>query len=181
MQGLTSAYEAKARFLKDHSQRVAAYAAQLARACGSTAEEIEAIRHAAELHDIGKVAIPEEILQKQGKLTDGQCHALREHPALSEMLVSGLEFLAAILPIIRHHHERVDGAGYPDGLKGKDIPRLARMLSLADAYEAMTAERPYRKALSAKEAAAEILKKSGLQFDAKFAKIFLDRVLSLDS
>lgn len=181
MQSLTSAYEAKAQFLKDHSERVAEYAVKLARACGATAGEIEAIRHAAELHDIGKVAIPENILHKKGKLTGKQQDALRRHPLLSEQLMSGLEFLAGILPIVRHHHERVDGTGYPDGIKGGEIHPLARMLSLADAFEAMTAERPYREALSAQEAAAEIIKKSDLQFDGKMAKIFIDRVLSLNS
>lgn len=181
MQSLTSAYEAKAQFLKDHSERVAEYAVKLARACGATVGEMETIRHAAELHDIGKVAIPEKILHKKGKLTSKQQDALRKHPILSEELVSGLEFLASILPIVRHHHERFDGTGYPDGMKGEDIPPLARMLSLADAFEAMTAKRPYREALSAQEAASEILKESGLQFDDKMAKIFIDRVLSLDS
>jgi len=181
MEALSDAYEAKAHFLKNHSSRVASYAVKLAKACDARADEIETLRHSAQLHDIGMISVPEKILWKKSRLTRQQENVVREHPMLGEKIVSGLEFLKSLLPVIRHHHERSDGGGYPDGLQGDEIPQLARMLALADAFDAMTAKRPYREALSVQEAALEIVKKIDLQFDAKLAKIFVDRVISSDT
>jgi len=181
IEALADAYEAKAHFLKNHSTRVASYAVKLAKACDATADEIETLRHAAQLHDIGMISVPDKILWKKGRLTQQQEKTIREHPVLGEKIVSGLEFLKPLLPVIRHHHERPDAGGYPDGLHGDQIPQLARMLAIADAFDAMTAKRPHREALSVQEAALEIVKKTDLQFDAKLAKIFVERVVSSDT
>jgi response regulator RpfG family c-di-GMP phosphodiesterase len=174
---VASAYEAKDQYLRRHSERVAAFACALGKACDASPEELEQLRHAARLHDIGKVSVSEHILDKNGELSEEELELMSRHPVMGERMLQGIDFLNPILPIVRHHHEHVDGTGYPDGLQGKKIPKLARILSIADAYEAMTAPRPWRKPLSSKAALKEIHDASGLQFDAKLAKIFCRRIV----
>jgi putative nucleotidyltransferase with HDIG domain len=175
------AYEAKDRYLKRHSDRVAAYACALAKAHGASVEEVELVRHAAQLHDIGKLSVSEVLLDKPGGLSESERESVHEHPVLGERMLQGIEFLKPVLPIIRHHHERVDGGGYPDRLEGTAIPRLARVLAVADAYEAMTSPRPWRKPLPPRQALDEISRAAGLQFDEELAKLFCSRVITPDN
>jgi HD-GYP domain-containing protein (c-di-GMP phosphodiesterase class II) len=131
------------------------------------------LRVAALLHDIGKIGIPDSALNKPARLTSAEFLMVKAHPVITAQIVGKIEALAHLVPIIRHHHERWDGTGYPDGLKGDDIPLLARILAVADGFEAMTSERPYRRARSEEEALAELKKCAGSQWDPKVVEAFL--------
>lgn len=135
-----------------HCQRVSDYAVRLGRRAGMAESQLEALRLAAVLHDIGKLTVPAAILNKPGPLTDGEREQVQRHPAAGEEICSPLKSLRAVLPIIRHHHERMNGTGYPDGLEGEEIPLAARVLQIADIYDALTTDRPYRAALPKDEA-----------------------------
>jgi len=177
LKALTARLEARDPYMNGHSRRVGDYACELGKAAGASAEEIALLRTAADLHDIGKTVVNDAILEKPSELNAGERDLIRGHPELGEKLVEPLGFLASARPVIRHHHERVDGSGYPDGLKGEAIPRLARMLTIADAYDAMTTERPWRPALSPEEAGREIRSCAGKQFDPALAETFRGKVL----
>jgi HD-GYP domain-containing protein (c-di-GMP phosphodiesterase class II) len=151
----------------EHSRLVAEYAAMIAFELGWSADEIGLLRIAATLHDVGKFAIPDSILAKPGRLTDKEFEEIRRHPDLGAELVSRIDGLEAIAPWIRHSHERYDGAGYPDGLEGDDIPQAARIIFVADAFDAMTGDRPYRAPSSAAQALAELRRHAGTQFDGR--------------
>ena len=178
LEALVRTFEGKNLCFAGHSERVADHARSLARAADATAEEIEMIHYAGQTVDIGKLAIDERVLAKEGELSAAERQAMCEHPALGESAIQELTFLSAAMPLIRHHHERFDGTGYPGGLKGDKIPLLARMLTIADAFDAMTSDRPYRKAIAAKPAADEILAERGLQFDPELATIFYSCIIS---
>jgi HD-GYP domain-containing protein (c-di-GMP phosphodiesterase class II) len=156
-----------------HGKAVAELAVRIAQRLNRDAAETQVVRLAAELHDSGKVAIPEAILQKPGPLTVKEWDVIREHPIIGADIVARVPSLSVLAPIVRAHHERWDGMGYPDGLKGTDIPFAARILSAADAYVAMTTERPYRRARSAPEAADELRRCSGTQFDPAVVETLL--------
>ena len=141
------AVEAKSPYTQGHADRVTAYALALAEAVGVPADERERLRRGAMLHDIGKISVPDAVLNKPGKLTPEEMAVIREHPAQGVRMVESLESLRDVIPLIRWHHERLDGRGYPDGLKGDEIPRLVRILSVADVYDALASERPYRAAM----------------------------------
>jgi len=174
---LAASLEEKDPYLQGHSKRVGNYARSLGQLVGLSPEEIEHLETAAQLHDIGKVSVSEQIIDKADQLNDEERDAIRRHPSLGEHLVAPLDFLAPVRPIIRHHHEAFDGSGYPDGLEGANIPRLARILSIADAYDAMTSKRPYRNAMTAEQAAAEIQSCAGVQFDKDLADAFCTKVI----
>jgi len=162
--------------LGSHSARVAQLAMALARHAGLDNEAEEPLRYAALFHDIGHIVTPLALLHKPGPLTPAEGRLVRKHVEVGESLLSGLVPSRAELLIVRHHHERYDGTGYPDGLKGEAIPLGARILALADAYDAMTSERPYRRALSREEAAAELERNAGAQFDPELVPVFLKLV-----
>src|ERR1700741_368993 len=143
--GLANALEAKDEYTRGHSERVAELAQRLARAAGLGSPEAKTIAEAGLLHDLGKIGVPEHILRKQGPLTDEEWTVMRRHPLTGAQIVAPLEFFADAALIVRHHHERHDGSGYPDGLKGDDIPVGARIVAIADVYDALTSERPYRR------------------------------------
>lgn len=151
---LAGALEAKDFYTRGHSERVAAFAIALGRHLSVSEQEIEAMRRGGLLHDIGKIAVKESILLKPGHLTDEEMAHIRTHPARGYDICAPLKSLEPSLPIIRSHHERMDGDGYPDGLAGDAIPLVARITAVADAYDAMTTDRPYRKGMSAKTARA---------------------------
>lgn len=142
--------------LGQHCERLALIASAMGAALGLPGRDIVALQRSGYLHDIGKVAVPDHILFKKGPLTADEWTVMMEHPERGERICSNMRSLQAVLPIIRHHHERWDGSGYPDGLKGEDIPLLARILQLADIYDALTTARPYKRAFSAEEAIAII-------------------------
>lgn len=176
MQSLAGAIDAKDKYTKGHSQRVAMYAREIAKRYGYDDEKQEDIYFAGMLHDIGKIGIPNEIINKTGKLTDEEYEMIKTHPVIGAEILSNISEIPNIAVGARWHHERYDGKGYPDGLKGKDIPELARIIGVADAYDAMTSKRSYRDVLSQKIVRAEIEKGIGTQFDPVFAKIMLEMI-----
>src|SRR5262249_13852048 len=144
---LARAVEAKSPFTKGHSDRVTAFALALAEAVGVSAAERELLQRGGVLHDIGKISIPDAILNKPGALTPEERVVIEQHPAQGGKIIEPLESLRDTVPLIRWHHERLDGRGYPDGLKGDQIPHLVRILAVADVYDALLSERPYRAAV----------------------------------
>jgi putative two-component system response regulator len=155
---LACSVEARHSLTDDHSGNLADYAAKLGKNLGMSEEELEELRLGCLLHDIGNVAIPDRILLKPERLSAEETEMVRQHPVTGEKICAPLKSLRRILPIIRHHHERFDGSGYPDGLRGEEIPFPARILQIADVYDALIKDRPYRAALSSEEA-LEILRR----------------------
>ncbi|MDN5279778.1 MAG: hypothetical protein PWR01_3743 [Clostridiales bacterium] len=173
LSALTSAIDAKDSYTRGHSERVTDLSIKLAKEVGVDRADIEKIKLGGLLHDIGKIGIPEGILNKPGRLNDEEFKVIKSHPELGVRIMGKVEFLAGVVPIIKHHHERYDGKGYPDGLEGEKIPLLARVIAVVDTFDAMTTDRPYRKALSTEEALKEIHHCSGTQFDPGIAAIFI--------
>jgi HD-GYP domain-containing protein (c-di-GMP phosphodiesterase class II) len=166
------AIDARDPYTARHSEKVAAYAVELAQALGLPAPACERIRLGALLHDVGKLALERSVLQKVGPLSDDEWRQVRRHPGLSAHIIGGVAHFAAFLPAARHHHERYDGHGYPDGLAGTDIPLDARVLAVADSYDAMTSYRSYRAALPHAEAIRRLEAGAGSQFDPVCVEAF---------
>lgn len=165
--------ESKDPYIREHSMRVTKYAVMLAKEIGLSPKEVEVIENTAQFHDIGKVGVSDTILQKPGELTSEEWEHMKRHPQIGYDIVEPLKVLHIALPGIRHHHERYDGYGYPDRLKGEEIPLSGRILAIADAYEALTSTRPYRKLKTPQEAVAELKNCAGTQFDPKLVELFL--------
>ncbi len=173
---LASALDSKDTGTREHSQRVHRYAVELALEVAPEVGEDETVEYGFVLHDIGKIGIPDEILQKPGPLNDAEWRLMQTHTVLGEQMLQGVTMLqGGGLEVVRSHHERWDGNGYPDGREGKDIPAPARVFAVADALDAMTSHRPYRAALSWDEAGREILAQSGRQFDPDVVRAFTAR------
>ncbi|HEY6759398.1 MAG TPA: HD domain-containing phosphohydrolase [Baekduia sp.] len=166
------AIDARDPYTARHSEKVAHYAVLLAQALGLPPEDCERIHLAGMLHDVGKVALERSILHKPGPLTDDEWAQVRQHPAGSAHIIGAVARFSQYVPGARHHHERWDGRGYPDGLVGETIPLDARILAVADSYDAMTSDRSYRPALSHAEAIKRLLADSGTQFDADCVRAF---------
>jgi putative two-component system response regulator len=169
---LANAIELRDAYTRGHVERVTAVSLLLGQQLNLTASELHQLRFGAILHDIGKIYIRENILQKAGPLTDEEWNQMRQHAALGADMVKNIPYLATSASIIRCHHERWDGRGYPGGLAGKAIPLGARIVAVADAFDAMTTDRPYRAGLPAAEARAEIIKGQGNHFDPEIAQLF---------
>ncbi|MCX7730575.1 MAG: HD domain-containing protein, partial [Candidatus Caldatribacterium sp.] len=150
-----------------HSEVSAGYALEIARSLGLPEEKARLVRWAALVHDVGKIFIPQSILRKPGKLTDEEYELVKLHAVKGEDLLAGIKDLEPVARIVRHHHERFDGTGYPDGLRGEEIPLESRILAVVDAFEAMTSDRPYRRAMGIDEALEELKRSSGTQFDPR--------------
>lgn len=180
MYAMAATLETRDKFTAGHSRKVSRYAVATAEALNLTAEQVAVISAAALLHDIGKIGIPDSILNKTGKLLDEEWELLKQHSSVSATIVGHVPSLNACLPAVRHHHERWDGRGYPSGLKGEDIPLEARILTVTDAFHAMISDRPYRKKLTFKQAVAELEKCSGSQFDPKVVQAFIPIALTLE-
>jgi putative two-component system response regulator len=159
---LAQSIEARDTYTRGHCERLADMSTRLASRLGASEEDIKALRRGGIVHDIGKVAVPDAILLKPGPLSREEMELMRRHPLVGERICVPLKTFRSVLPIIRHHHERFDGSGYPDGLRGEDIPLTARILQLADVYDALTTDRPYRKA-DPSEVAFEIMEKEAAQ------------------
>jgi HD-GYP domain-containing protein (c-di-GMP phosphodiesterase class II) len=170
---LAEAVDKRDPFTSKHSQRVRSISVDIGRQMHVSAGELEALEWGGLLHDVGKIGVPDSILIKQGKLTREERIRMNAHPVLGAQIVGPVDRLAPELPVIRHHHEWYNGSGYPDRLMGDEIPKLARILHVADAFEAMTADRPYRKALSIGQALAELRKFAGVQFDPEIVDAFV--------
>lgn len=170
---LAAALESKDSYTHGHSQRVAHYAAILGQDLGLTDRELRELQIASFLHDIGKVGVCEQYIKKQGRLTPEEWSVVRGHPEKGAELIGPLRLGPAILSAVRHHHERVDGRGFPDRLGGSDLSITARIVCIADAYDAMTSDRPYRRALTRDAARQELKRCGGTQFDLEYVERFL--------
>ncbi|HYM50593.1 MAG TPA: HD domain-containing phosphohydrolase [Candidatus Limnocylindrales bacterium] len=173
IEALAAAVEARDPYTHGHTRRVEQYAVMMAEALGCSAEDIKALRHACVLHDIGKIGIEDLILRKQTRLDPGEEVRMQRHSLIAIEMLHGIDFLEPVLPLIRHHHERWDGNGYPDQLREDEIPLGARILAVADALDAMTSDRPYRPARTFEYAKSEILKGSGTHFDPEVVTAFI--------
>jgi putative nucleotidyltransferase with HDIG domain len=170
---LAEAIDAKDPYTRGHSDRVKRMSLAIAEKMGFQKERIETLEYGALLHDIGKIGIKDEILQKQGPLNDGEYEYIREHPLIGVKIVEGVGFFKDKIPMIRHHHEHYDGNGYPDRLAGEAIPLEARIISLPDAFDAMTSARAHRGIMPLQDVLAELKRFKGRQFDPNVLEIFL--------
>jgi len=170
---LAYALEAKDKYTSGHSQRVTEISVAIAKELGMPRNSIEKIRLAGLIHDIGKIGVKESVLNKPGKLTDEEYQHIKSHCDVGERILTPIVEDEEILKAVRHHHERYDGRGYPDGLSDEQIPLGARILAVADTYDALTSERPYREAMSTETAFAEIERGKGTQFDPEVTNAFL--------
>lgn len=170
---LAAALDAKNSYTCGHSERVAELSVMLAKQLGLPEDELERIHIGAHLHDIGKIGIPDAILNKPGKLTDAEFTIMRQHPAIGSRIVENNRVLHEIADIVRHHHERYDGRGYPDGLSGCNISLGARIVAVADSFDAMTTVRSYRYGLSILNAKEELIRCRGTQFDPEIVNALL--------
>ncbi len=168
-----TALEVRDLYTRKHSTRVAMYAHMIAEEMGCSEEELDVINFAGSLHDIGKIGIRDDILLKPGRLTDEEYEKIKEHPVIGADIISKLGLWDREMEIIRHHHERFDGKGYPDGLKSDAIPKLARIMAVADCYDAMASDRAYRKKMEKSLVLKIIRKNSGTQFDPQVVEAFL--------
>jgi len=173
VRAMVNALDAKSPWTKGHSERVAAYAERIAKEMGLHEEEVKNLRLAAILHDIGKIGTYDYLLDKPARLTDEEFDIVKRHPTQGVNILKDVRQLKDIIPFIRHHHERIDGSGYPDGLKGEEIPLCARILHVADSFDSMTADRPYRPAPGKGYAFLEFKRCKGTQFDPWVAKAAL--------
>jgi putative two-component system response regulator len=169
---LANAIEVRDPYTRGHVERVMNYAQTIAEYLGWTTIEINKLRFGSILHDIGKINIAEDILKKEGSLTDEEWVEMRKHPEMGAELVKGIHYLDPAVPVILYHHERWNGSGYPYGLKAEKIPLSARIVAIADSFDAMTTERPYRKELTPEQAFSEVISGRGIQYDPLMVEAF---------
>lgn len=174
VRAMVNALDAKSPWTKGHSERVATYAEQIATRMNFNKEEIKSLQLSGMLHDIGKIGTYDYLLEKPSDLSDEEFSTVKKHPVQGAKIIEGIKQLSDIAPVIRYHHERIDGTGYPDGLKGNDIPIYARILHVADSFDSMTSDRPYRSAPGIEYAVSEFRKYSDVQFDSRIVNIFLE-------
>lgn len=180
IRALARTIDAKSRWTAGHSERVTRLALALGGELGVGAEELDLIKRGGLLHDIGKIGVPGAILDKPTRLSEEEFEVVRQHPVIGARILEPIEGLASVIGIVKHHHERIDGTGYPDGLSGEEIPYLARLLSVADVWDSLRSDRPYRAELS-RELTAQIIREgSGTQFEPGMVELFLTRVAVVD-
>jgi HD-GYP domain-containing protein (c-di-GMP phosphodiesterase class II) len=180
-EALGAALEAKDAHTAAHARAVVANAERVGRRLGMSDDELRALRYAAAFHDIGKIAVPDDILKKPGPLTDEERREIERHPLVGEQILEPVEFLERVRVLVRHCHEHWDGSGYPDGLAGERIPLGARVIQVCDAHDAMTRDRPYRGALPPGAALEEIRESAGAQFDERVAAAFVETVATAEA
>jgi HD-GYP domain-containing protein (c-di-GMP phosphodiesterase class II) len=174
IKALAQALEAKDPYTRGHSERVTHYAVNIGKHLGLDAKDIETLQEVCVLHDVGKIGMPERVLTKPAPLTEEEWKIMQKHPHIGEEILNPIDFIKEGISIIRDHHERLDGKGYPRGLKGNQISQLAAITGVADAYDAMTTDRPYRKGLSKEEAIAILEQNKGTQFDSRAVEAFIE-------
>jgi HD-GYP domain-containing protein (c-di-GMP phosphodiesterase class II) len=172
-EAFNAALEAKDSYTAEHSRTIVERAEAVGRALGMGEEELRCLRYAAAFHDIGKLAVPEAILNKPGPLDEQEFALVRPHTVIGEQILAPIEFLAEVLPLVRGAHERWDGSGYPDGLAGEEIPLGARIVFACDTYDAMTTDRPYRAGMPPEEAREELRRVAGTQLDPRVVDVLL--------
>jgi putative nucleotidyltransferase with HDIG domain len=177
---LVEAMEAKDPNIKEHLRAVSSLSLRIGREISLPEEQMEALANGALLHDVGKIGIPDRILQKTVRLTEEEYTVIKQHPALGVGILTPVEEMESALPVVKHHHERYDGRGYPDGLEGEDIPLIARIVSVADAFDSMIRARPYGYGVSQVAALEEIRENSGTQFDPRIVSVLLETVYAPD-
>lgn len=175
VKSLISIVEAKHKYTKGHSERVHIISCFLGKQLGLRKSAREVLHWASLFHDVGKISVPDAVLNKPGKLTEEEFVTIKQHPVVGYNVLSHIEQLHDSLPGIRHHHEKLDGSGYPDGLKGNDIPLAARIIAVADVYDALTSTRSYRPAMPADKALEIMREGSGKHFDPRVLQVFLRR------
>lgn len=173
LQVMAKVLEAKDPYTKFHSENVAKFARKIAKAMGYTAGEVELIQIAGILHDFGKIGVKEGVLNKVGHLTDKEFDAVKRHPVIAATILEPIDELSSVIADIRHHHEYYNGHGYPSGLKGEEIPLGARILQVADAYDAMTSQRSYHDPMTREEAVKELRRCANTQFDPRIVEVFI--------
>ena len=173
LDALITAVDNKDRYTRKHSEDVTEYALWMAEELGLSEETMRTLRIGGLLHDVGKIGVPDEILRKPGRLSPEEFEVMKRHPRLGELIVGGIPGMESILDAVRSHHERWDGLGYPDQLEGEQIPFMGRLLAVADAFSAMTTDRPYRKGMEFEVALEEIRSNIGTQFDPQMAQAFI--------
>ncbi|MBR4707168.1 MAG: HD-GYP domain-containing protein [Pseudobutyrivibrio sp.] len=173
MESLADAIDAKDNYTKGHSGRVAAYSKEIAKRYGYDDKSQEKIFMMGLLHDVGKIGVPDEVINKPGRLTDEEFAKIKKHPGIGGKILGNIKEMPELAAGAKWHHERYDGKGYPEGLKGDDIPEEARIIAVADAFDAMTSNRSYRDAIPIEIVKGEIEKGRGSQFDPKFADIMI--------
>jgi putative nucleotidyltransferase with HDIG domain len=173
LDALVTAVDNKDRYTRRHSDDVLTYSLQIAQELGLDAKTQETVAVAALLHDVGKISVPDRILRKPGKLTEDEFAAIRQHPMMGAIIVGAVPGLEETLDAVRHHHERWDGQGYPFGLIGEETPQIARLMAVADAFSAMTTDRPYRKGMPYEKALSILIEGSGSQWDPACIRAFL--------
>lgn len=179
IQAITAALDAKDRYTRGHSERVAYIASQIATNLGLDAERVQRVHVSGLVHDVGKIGVPEAVLTKRGRLTDEEFGLIKLHPAIGHNILKGIPLLADVIPAVLHHHERIDGRGYPAGLRGEQIPLYARILSVADTFDAMSSDRSYRPAMPREKVLAELQRSAGTQLDPALVEAFLKIDLSV--
>jgi HD-GYP domain-containing protein (c-di-GMP phosphodiesterase class II)/multisubunit Na+/H+ antiporter MnhG subunit len=177
---LVEAMEAKDPSIKEHLRSVSSLSLRIGREMSLSGDQMEALANGALLHDVGKIGIPDSILQKTVRLTEEEYTVIKQHPALGVGILAPLEEMESALPVVKHHHERYDGRGYPDGLEGENIPLIARIVSVADAFDSMIRARPYGYGVPQEAALEEIRENSGTQFDPKIVSVLLEAVYAPD-
>jgi HD-GYP domain-containing protein (c-di-GMP phosphodiesterase class II) len=178
--GLANALEAKDPYTRGHAERVGAWSRHVAAALGLPPGDVETIGQAGLLHDLGKIGVPEAVLRKPGRLEEAEWALMRAHPVIGARIVAPFDFFAGAALVIRHHHERWDGTGYPDGLAGEAIPLGARIVAVADVYDALTSDRPYRRAMSHAAALAHLRGTAGGTLDVRAVAAFAGLVRGQD-
>src|SRR5271167_1282782 len=180
IEALALAIDAKDHTTHDHLQRVRVFAMEVGQEMGLAHEEMEALRAASVLHDIGKLAVPEDIINKPGKLNRAEFEKMKVHPVVGAEILERVSFPYPVVPIVRYHHERWDGTGYPNGLKGEQIPIGARILAAVDCLDALSSDRQYRRALPLDQAMAKVMSESGTSFDPRVVRALLARYVELE-
>ncbi len=175
LEALASTLDAKDKYTRGHSERVAKYAVQIARELKLPEDQVETIEHVALLHDIGKIGVSAELLNRKGQLSASEFDLIKLHPVIGANILKEIHDLGSATEYVRYHHEKYDGSGYPDGLKGDNIPLGARIITLADSFDAMTSDRSYRKKMNWEEALEEVKRSAGTHFDPQIVKAFLNR------
>ena len=174
VKALVQAVEENDRYTRGHSERVTTFSVKIAERMGLGEKRVELVRYGGVLHDVGKIGINVNIIQKPGRLTQEEFNIIKNHPLIGARIIAPIKFLQEVLPIVSQHHERYDGLGYPSGIDGAGIVAEARVLAVADDYDAMITARPYRKPLPREEAIAELKRCSGTQFDPIVVEQFLE-------
>jgi HD-GYP domain-containing protein (c-di-GMP phosphodiesterase class II) len=172
-EALAETIEKRDPYTGGHTKRVLRYSYRIGQTLGLSKKELEDLKLAAILHDVGKIGVSDNILLKKGKLSPEEAEQMHLHPRYGAEILSHVKQLKGVIPSVRSHHERIDGSGYPDKLKGEDIPGMAKIIAVADAFDAMTTDRPYRKAMSNEEAFEELRRHAGVQFDRDIVHVFI--------